>query len=84
MGNFNLDVDKFDGTRDYQLWKKKMKAILIERDLDAAIKKVLEFPSTFIKYQKGKLLKTCQSVLILHLTNNVLRECDELETIAEL
>ncbi len=38
MGNFNLDVDKFDGTGDYQLWKKKMKVVLIERDLYAAIK----------------------------------------------
>ena len=57
MGNFNLEVDKFDGIGYYQLWKKKMKAMLIERDLDAAIEKVPEFPSIFTEYQKGKLLR---------------------------
>ena len=48
-----------------------MKAVLIDRDLDVVIGKVHEFPSAFTKYQKGKLLRTFHSVLILHLTNNV-------------
>ena len=41
-------------------------------------------PSTFTKYQKIKLLRTYRSVLMLHLIDSVMRECDGLEIVAEL
>ena len=84
MGTNILEVDNFDGTWDFRLCKKKMKVVLVEKDLDASIEKKPEFSATITKFQKKKIFKTAHSVLMLHFIDNVLRECDDLETTTEI
>ena len=37
---------KFDGKRDFRLWKQKMMAIPIEKDVDTVVEEKPELPST--------------------------------------
>lgn len=79
MRNNSLDVEKFDGTWDFRLWKKKRNVVLVERELDASIEDELEFSSRITPFQKNFFFMMAQSVLMLHLIGNVLNKCDSLE-----
>ncbi|KAL5553493.1 hypothetical protein UlMin_040894 [Ulmus minor] len=82
MGGAIFDIEKFDGTGDFCLWKKKMKAIMMQLKFDAALEEHLELPATMTSFEKGELFKTAYSTIFLCLTNNVLRQVDGLETTA--
>ena len=58
MGWAIFDVEKFDGTGDYFLWKKKMRVIMMQIKVDAALNKELELPATINVYEKKKMFKS--------------------------
>ena len=84
MGGTIFDIEKFNGTGDYCLWKKKIRAIMMQLKVDLALDEKPEFPATMTSYEKSEMFKTAYSTLFLHLTDNVLRQVDGLETATEI
>ena len=73
MGNFSFGLEKFNGSGDFWSWKKKLKAVLIQKKVDLAIGDESEIPATMTKFQRKEMSKTTYSILFLHLADNVCR-----------
>ncbi|KAL5574149.1 hypothetical protein UlMin_023746 [Ulmus minor] len=84
MGGAIFDIKKFDGTGDFCLWKKTMKAIMMQLKVNSTLEEHPELPATMTSFEKGEMFKTAYSTIFLHLTCNVLRQVDGLETAARL
>ncbi|GJV60133.1 retrovirus-related pol polyprotein from transposon TNT 1-94 [Tanacetum coccineum] len=74
-----FDVEKFDGSNDFGLWRVKMWCILIQYGWEAALD---PFPGTMTDADKTAALKTdvykkAHSALLLCLDNKVLREVNK-------
>nr|GEY36172.1 zinc finger, CCHC-type [Tanacetum cinerariifolium] len=71
MTGAKFDIEKFDETGDFGLWRIKMRALLIQHECEAP----LEVSPTDMEAQtKDKLNKKSHSAVILCLGNKVLRE----------
>ncbi|GKD83829.1 hypothetical protein Tco_1350668, partial [Tanacetum coccineum] len=74
-----FDVEKFDGSNDFGLWRVKMWCLLIQHGWEAALDPFLE---TMADAEKTAMLKTnfykkAHSALLLCLDNKVLREVNK-------
>ncbi|GJS09471.1 zinc finger, CCHC-type containing protein [Tanacetum coccineum] len=79
MTGAKFDIEKFDGTDDFGLWRIKMRALLIQHGCEAALQVL---PADMEAQAKAELNKKAHSVLILYLGNKVLREVTEEMTAA--
>ncbi|KAI5650750.1 hypothetical protein M9H77_36755 [Catharanthus roseus] len=79
-----IEIDRFDGKSDFVMWRRKMKAVLVQNKIASAICSPEEYPESW----KGEVLKEklgdAHSCLTLHLTDNVLREIDEKDNAFEI
>ena len=81
MGLSKFEIDKFDGKKDhFSMWKKKMKAVLVQQKCAKAITDPSEFLEVMKSSEKQEILETAYSLLILNLADNVLRQVDEEDT----
>ncbi|GKA88836.1 retrovirus-related pol polyprotein from transposon TNT 1-94 [Tanacetum coccineum] len=81
-----FDVEKFDGSNDFGLWRVKMRCLLIQHGWEAALD---PFPETMADAKKTAALKTdvykkAHSALLLCLDNKVLREVNKENSAAGL
>ncbi|GKA51264.1 retrovirus-related pol polyprotein from transposon TNT 1-94 [Tanacetum coccineum] len=79
-----FDVEKFDGSNDFGLWRVKMWCLLIQHGWEAALD---QFPGTMTDAEKTMALKTdvykkAHSALLLCLDNKVLREVNKEDSAA--
>ncbi|GJV59594.1 retrovirus-related pol polyprotein from transposon TNT 1-94 [Tanacetum coccineum] len=79
-----FDVEKFDGSNDFGLWRVKMRCLLIQHGWEAALD---PFPGTMTDADKTAALKTdvykkAHSALLLCLDNKVLREVNKEDSAA--
>ncbi|GJQ93597.1 retrovirus-related pol polyprotein from transposon TNT 1-94 [Tanacetum coccineum] len=79
-----FDVEKFDGSNDFGLWRVKMRCLLIQHGWEAALD---PFPGTMTDADKTAALKTnvykkAHSALLLCLDNKVLREVNKEDYVA--
>ncbi|GJV77975.1 retrotransposon protein, putative, ty1-copia subclass [Tanacetum coccineum] len=79
-----FDVEKFDGSNDFGLWRVKMRCLLIQHGWEAALD---PFPETMADAEKTAALKTdvykkAHSALLLCLDNKVLREVNKEDSAA--
>nr|GEZ18478.1 retrovirus-related Pol polyprotein from transposon TNT 1-94 [Tanacetum cinerariifolium] len=79
-----FDVEKFDGSNDFGLWRVKMRCLLIQHSWEAALD---PFPGTMTDDDETAALKTdvnkkAHSVLLLCLDNKVLREVNKEDSTA--
>ncbi|GJW98518.1 retrovirus-related pol polyprotein from transposon TNT 1-94, partial [Tanacetum coccineum] len=79
-----FDVEKFDGSNDFGLWRVKMRCLLIQHGWEAALD---PFPETMTDAEKTAALKTdvykkAHSALLLCLDNKVLREVNKEDSAA--
>nr|GFB87433.1 retrovirus-related Pol polyprotein from transposon TNT 1-94 [Tanacetum cinerariifolium] len=79
MTGAKFDIEKFDGTGDFGLWRVKMRALLIQDGCEAALEVL---PADMEAQTKVELNKKAHSVMILCLGNKVLREVTEETTAA--
>ncbi|PON96088.1 hypothetical protein TorRG33x02_080180, partial [Trema orientale] len=84
MGTSKIEIEKFDGKGDFNMWKKKMKAVLVQQKCAKALGDVSGLPETMKPSEKEELLETAYSLLILNLADNVLRQVDEQDTAAKV
>ena len=68
-----FDLERFDGTGDFSLWKEKMMAILICQKLDIAIEEGID-PDDANKKESETVMKQARSAIIMNLADNVLRQ----------
>ncbi|GJW65019.1 retrovirus-related pol polyprotein from transposon TNT 1-94 [Tanacetum coccineum] len=74
-----FDVEKFDGSNDFGMWRVKMRRLLIQHSWEAALD---PFSETMADAEKTTALKTdvykkAHSALLLHLDKKVLREINK-------
>ena len=74
-----FDIEKFDGKNDFALWLVRMKALLEQQGLAAALE---ELPATTIAAYDNVIQKKAYSALILCLSDRVLREITKETTVA--
>ena len=77
-----VDIEKFDGTNDFGLWKMKMRAHLGNLGLMKALEGKL--PETMEVEKKEEALDKAYNTLILCLGDNVLREIVKCKSAAEV
>ncbi|GJU05386.1 retrotransposon protein, putative, ty1-copia subclass [Tanacetum coccineum] len=71
MTGAKFDIEKFDGTADFGLWRIKMRALLIQHGCKVALEVL---PANMEAQAKAELNKKAHSVVILYLGNKVLRK----------
>nr|GEV42010.1 retrovirus-related Pol polyprotein from transposon TNT 1-94 [Tanacetum cinerariifolium] len=71
MTEAKFDIEKFDRTGDFRIWRIKMRALLIQRGCKAALEVL---PADMEAQMKAELNKKAHSAMILCLCNKVLRE----------
>ncbi|GJW32473.1 retrovirus-related pol polyprotein from transposon TNT 1-94, partial [Tanacetum coccineum] len=71
MMGAKFDIEKFNGTGDFGLWRIKMRALLIQHGCEAALEVL---PADIEAQTKAELNKKAHSAVILCLGNKVLRE----------
>nr|GEX07623.1 retrotransposon protein, putative, Ty1-copia subclass [Tanacetum cinerariifolium] len=71
MMGAKFDIEKFDGTDDFGLWRIKIRALLIQYGCEAALEVL---PADMEAQTKAELNKKAHSAVILCLGNKVLRE----------
>uniref|UniRef100_A0A803Q997 Reverse transcriptase Ty1/copia-type domain-containing protein n=1 Tax=Cannabis sativa TaxID=3483 RepID=A0A803Q997_CANSA len=76
-----FDLERFDGTDDFCLWKEKMLAILIYQKLDSALDEDLgsndvkkKDMDESKKKESDTIMKQARSSIFMHLADNVLRQ----------
>ncbi|WVY92910.1 hypothetical protein V8G54_031998 [Vigna mungo] len=79
-----FDVEKFNGTNDFGLWKIKMEAILIQQGCDEALKGESRMSDAMTQEEKKKMGEKARSAIILCLGDKVLREVAKEKTATEI
>ncbi|PON38034.1 hypothetical protein PanWU01x14_315780 [Parasponia andersonii] len=83
MGSSKIEIKKFDGKVDFGLWKKKMRAVLVQQKCAKAVGDGSNFQELTKTADKQEVYET-YSLLILNLADNVLRQVDEEDTDLEI
>ena len=88
MGS-KVDLEKFTGQNDFNMWKIKIEALLITQGLGEAIDRVTkieggEASSSKTPEQVAKIDKKVRSTIILSLGDSVIREVAKEKTVAGL
>ena len=79
--SYKVEIEKFDGSNDFGLWKMKMLAHLGNLGLDFALKD--DFPKTMKDDKKREVLKKAYNTLIFSLSD-VMREIVKCKTAKEV
>ena len=85
------DIEKFDGTNDFGLWRIKMKALMGNLGLKEALEPQKLFPKIATNEQKleannrrQEIYENTFNTLILSLGDKLLREVSRMETVETL
>ena len=74
MSSYKFDIEKFNGSNDFTLWKLKMKAILVQQKCEEAIEGEEKLSIELTVAQKAEAVKRAHSTIPLSLVDEVLRE----------
>lgn len=78
------EIEKFDGTNDFAIWKLKMLALLGNLGLDEALEGESKMPADYSDEKKKDIMKRAYNTLILSLSDKVIREITKMKTVAEV
>jgi len=79
-----FDIEKFDGRNDFNLWRVRMKALLVQQGLSKALKGKDALPESLTEDEKENILEKVHSAIHLCLNNEVLHEVVEEDIVANL
>lgn len=71
MGTTKFELEKFDGSGDFELWRKKLRAISIQQKVAKALADMKDVQGTNV--EKTDMQEIAYSTIILYLSDNVLR-----------
>ncbi|TXG68247.1 hypothetical protein EZV62_003182 [Acer yangbiense] len=75
--SLKFNIDKFDGTGDFGIWRKKVKALLSQQKILKAIEGPDKLSDSLNAEQKDDMLEMALGTIILNLSDNVLREVND-------
>ena len=87
MAPSKLEVDKFDGHDDFSMWRKKMKAVLVQYRCTNALVEIKEEKDkqlSITAQERQDMDEIVFSLIILSLADNVLRQVNEEELTANV
>ncbi|KAI9186582.1 hypothetical protein LWI28_018815 [Acer negundo] len=84
MGSMKFEIEKFNEKCDFGMWRKKMKAILVQQKCAKALGGEKDLPATLSADEKQELKELAYSTIILNLTDNVLRQVNDEDTAAKV
>ena len=89
MANPKIDLEKFNGKNDFNMWKVKMEALLVTQGLGDAIQPVTkkegkEFSTSKTPEQVTEIDRKARGTIILSLADSVIREVAKEPTVADL
>ena len=67
MGNAKYDLERFTGKNDFGLWRVKMRAMLVQQGIQAALLGEDNLPTHLTEKEKVEMLEKAHSALILSL-----------------
>ncbi|TXG64459.1 hypothetical protein EZV62_011453 [Acer yangbiense] len=82
--NMKFDIDKFDGSGDFGIWRRKVKALLSQQKILKAIEGPEKLPVSLTEEQKNDMLDMALGTNILSLSDNVLREINDEKTACDV
>ena len=82
MGTF--EVEQFIGSNDFGLWRLKMRALLIHKGLEDALKGINGLPETMSDQDKKVLMEKAHSSIILKIGDKVLRKVSKEKIVARV
>ncbi|KAL6337934.1 hypothetical protein AAG906_005399 [Vitis piasezkii] len=74
MSSQKFEVEKFNGSNDFTLWKLKMKALLVQQKCAQAIEGEEKLPVGLTAAEKEEVVSRAHSAILLSLADEVLRE----------
>ena len=84
MSNLKVDIDKFDGSGDYRIWRRKIRSLLAQQKLLRVLEDPIEWPENTTKIQPEELLETATGLIIFNLSDSIIRLVDKEETPAKI
>ncbi|KAK0573894.1 hypothetical protein LWI29_015123 [Acer saccharum] len=72
-----FDIDKFDGTGDFRIWRIKVKALLSQQKILKAIEGSDKLHDSITVAQKDDMLEMALGTITLNLFDNILREVND-------
>ncbi|TXG64595.1 hypothetical protein EZV62_011589 [Acer yangbiense] len=82
--SMKFDIDKFDGSGDFGIWRRKVKALLSQQKILKAIEGPEKLPDSLTVEQKDDMLEMALGTIILNLSDNVLREINDEKTACDV
>lgn len=79
-----FELEKFDGKEDFNLWRKKLKAISVQLKVSKILDKPEDLLEPLSEAKKREMDEIAFSTTILYLFDSVLRQVDEITTTVEL
>ena len=79
-----FEIDKFDGSGDFGIWRRKVKALLSQQKILKAIEGPEKLPDTLTVEQKDDMLEMALGTIILNLSDNILREVNDEKTACDV
>lgn len=76
MGTLKLEIEMFDGNGNFNIYRKKMKVVLVQQNVSIALDETLAFPETITRQKKQKTLDTTFTS-IFNLSDVVLRQVND-------
>ncbi|KAH9685530.1 CCHC-type domain-containing protein [Citrus sinensis] len=89
MATPKIDLKKFNGKNDFNMWKVKMEALLVTQGLGDAIQSVTkkegkEFSTSKTSEQVAEINRKARGTIILSVADSVIREVAKEPTVADL
>lgn len=72
-----FEIERFDGKGDFSLWKKKIKALLVQQKVAKALDKKIDLFATLKPEEIEEMKDIAFSTIILYLAVNVLRQIND-------
>ena len=84
MSSYKIELEKFDGKSDFNLWREKMIAHLGNLGLDEALKGESKMSSSLSEKERGDILKRARNTIVLCLSDQILRKIVKEKSAAEI
>ncbi|GKG00572.1 hypothetical protein Tco_0302262, partial [Tanacetum coccineum] len=84
MSSHKFDLEKFNGSNNFMLWKVKMRALLVQQGCAVALEGEDKFPNDTKEEVKKEIMAKAHSLILLLVTDEVLREVVYQTTASEL
>ncbi|TXG58315.1 hypothetical protein EZV62_016144 [Acer yangbiense] len=79
-----FEIEKFNEKGDFGMWRKMMKAILVQQKCVKTLEGEKDLPVTLSAEEKQDLMEMAYSTIVLNLADNVLRQVNDEDTAAKV